>query len=134
MRILCIDCVRRIFENRDYIYIITIKPPRGFDADIYKLGDYLRKRGITYFITRCQSVKGYIHFHGIISFNKSQTPYHGEHGNLCKKVNRDIGRVNLTPMQTSIYDVMTYIRSNRNTNNATYNQDDYYVIYFEHAC
>lgn len=124
---LCYDCVKEMFTGRDYKYFITIKPPANekYHRQISVIGEYLTRRQFVHLLTKCKSEKGYVHYHGIISFNGSQIPKKGAHGALTKKVNRSMGFVKLDPMYTDLRSAYEYIRAERNTNGGLFEQEDY---------
>jgi len=123
---ICYPCVKKIFINRDYKYFITIKPPvnEKYHTQISIIGEYLLHRDLAYFLTKCMSEKGYLHYHGVISFKESQTPKKGAHGALTKKINRSMGFVTLDPMYGDLESAYKYIRADRNTNGGKYEQVD----------
>lgn len=134
---ICLDCVKNIFQNRDYLYFITIKPPPEEDRhqQIYLIVEYLRKKNLVFWIVKCQSVNKYIHFHGILSFNETQTPHKGLIACIQRYVNRHMGYLTLTPLFGTKDAIYNYIRDNRNTNAGEYEQTDYHSAYVpDHRC
>ena len=134
---ICLDCVQDLFKHRDYLYFVTIKPPPDRVELIYQLTDYLRKHHMTYWIVLCQSKKGYIHYHGVISYNETQTPNKGMHGNFQRKVNRTMGFLCQSPLSGGLPVAYSYIRGEKNEGvvGTDFAQDDYYTpMVFPHKC
>lgn len=134
MRSLCMTCISNLYKVNSYVYFITIKPSPNKIFKMNMLLDYMLKRHIIYWLVQCKSIKGFIHYHGLLGFPLSQTPNKGLHGNLSKQINRYIGFVKCTPLSTSINVVYTYIRGITNTSENTFKQTDYYNnVFCEHA-
>lgn len=121
---LCLECVERLFSNRDYKYFVTIKPPKENIHNISRLSEYLAKKGIRFWIVQCMSENKYEHFHGILSFPEHQTPNKGLIACVRRHVNRYMGFIQCIPISSSIKETYYYIRAPRNTQNGEYHQND----------
>lgn len=134
---LCLECVLDMFKQRDYFYFITIKPPPSElnHMAIHSIQEYFRKKNLVFWLVKCQSEKGYEHYHGLISFNESQTPHKGCLSLIQRQINRKMGFVKIIVLQSSVTATYRYIRASRNTNNGTYQQVDYISPYVSsHVC
>lgn len=134
---ICLECVLNLFKDRDYLYFITIKPPPTElnHMAIYSILEYLRKKHLVFWLVKCQSTNGFEHYHGIVSFNESQTPHKGCISLLQRQINRKMGFVQITPLQSSITAIYRYIRDVRNTNDKSYDQIDNWSHYeLPHRC
>ncbi|AXQ66609.1 MAG: putative replicase [Circoviridae sp.] len=138
---LCLFCVRELFDCRDHFYGITIKSPPddNIHIRIVNLVDYLIKKDIVMWIVKCQSTSGYIHFHGILSFPESQSVDNKMIKAVQRKINRDMGFFTINPLYSgtalpAIDSYFNYIRASNNTNNGSFEQDDYIKIWPSKCC
>lgn len=124
---ICMTCIDRLFDGRDYFYFITIKPPPSEinHRALYNVLDYMKKKRLVFWLVKCQSNNGYIHYHGIVSFNESQTPHKGVLSLLQRQINRVMGFVQINVLQTSMHSVYRYIRDERNSKGGTFEQSDF---------
>lgn len=118
------DVISELFEDRLYNYFLTIKPhPDKVDA-MADLLLYLDRRLTFYWIVKCVSNTGYVHYHGIMSFSQEQ-----QHCDLLKKaihrkVNRCIGFLFPLEKVRSVFDTYMYITSEKNNAQAEYLKDN----------
>lgn len=111
--------IKWLFRERRYKCFITIKPdPKKGDPSLHQLVKYLKARDVLYWIVRCDSAKGFGHYHGVISFSNDMPAdaYENCKANLHRFVNRYYGRFSpfgVTDLETLYY----YVRSpDRNKN------------------
>lgn len=130
---ICFKCYKDMFEGTDNKYHITIKPdPKKVD-DIYQFIDYLMKKPLQFFIVKCMSPLGYVHFHGIISFNESQTLDNKVIKAIQRRVNRGLGFLKMDPLYSSLRSAYEYIRASNNTADGSHEQEDF-VSYIPEHC
>lgn len=124
--LICLDCIENLFSDRNYVYFVTIKPDQKKIDKIYELFSYLDKRVAYYWLVKCKSSEGYVHFHGIMTFYNEVQPLqaHLLKKAIHKKINRLIGF--LYPLQQcfSIAKTYRYIRAPNNDFMAEYIKDE----------
>lgn len=106
------------FKEQIFRHFVTIKPPRDQDvsAGLEGFFKYLKKRKIRYWIVKCISECGFIHYHGIVSYPNDEPIENMIKNKLAfqRKVNRDLGFNLPLVMVNSIERVYMYIHSSRN--------------------
>ncbi len=84
-----------VFNKRQYVHFMTLKPPKGVDRaeEIIKFMNYLLTRKITFWLVECDSESEYRHFHGIVSYpdDTRVEDMEKKKSSFQRKVNRDIG-------------------------------------------
>lgn len=123
--LLNLEQLKQVFDGDDHTYFITIKPPPDKVEAIFPLLEYIEKRLSNYWIVKCQSTKGYTHFHGIVTFTTSQTVDNKVLKALQRQVNRNMGFLNIEPLRYSIATAYDYIRDERNKGKDKFKQEDY---------
>lgn len=124
---ICMKCFMETFKESSHLYHITIKPPpKDEQIDrIFNFCEYLAKKDLPFFIVKCQSPSGYIHYHGVISFIVSQSLNNKDIKAIQRKVNRDMGFVSIDPLYSNLPKAYDYMRAPNNTNNGKWKQTDY---------
>ncbi len=107
-----------VFNKRQYVHFLTLKPPSGVDKrqQVLDFMIYLIKRKISFWIVECDSETEYRHFHGIVSY-PDDTPIEDmdkRKASFQRKVNRDIGFCYPLQRVQSIKAVYKYIRGETN--------------------
>lgn len=115
-----------IFPNRERVFFITLKPAPGNDQNILKICDYLYKKTQEFWIVKCKSKSGFIHFHGLFKVPSSVYDSTTFNAAIHRKMNRDMGFVTITPCN-SIEQSHRYIRNERNKSD-NFEQQDYYKL------
>lgn len=112
------DEVENLFRDVNFLYFLTIKPPPddNMHARYVLIHEYLEKKGIANWIVKCMSPNGYVHFHGLVKYDKHQELKNGHNASLKRKVQRDMGYVTSVPVTTSVQTVFHYIRAPHNNN------------------
>lgn len=114
--------VSRMFVSRQYRHLITIKPDPKKCTSIDRLRKYLDDRECLYWLVYCKSAKGFLHWHGIISFDNDASPddISKFKTNMHRLVNRLYGSFTILPV-TDLNGLYHYIRSpERNDNQGEY--------------
>lgn len=103
-----------VFNKRQYIHFITLKPPNGVDRseEVQSLMRYLVKRNVQFWIVECDSEEEYKHYHGIVSYPDDMSPEGMLKARVAfqRKVNRDIGFCYPLQQVLSVYAIYKYIR------------------------
>lgn len=120
--------LKLIFPDRERLYFITIKPAPGNTDNILKICDYMYKKTQEFWIVKCQSQMGFIHYHGM--YKIPANVYDSVHFNAAinRKINRDMGFMTVSPV-SEINSAIKYIRDKRNLGKeGKYEQRDYYKL------
>lgn len=114
------SAIEALFENRPYVYFITIKPPRG-DSKLKNVTDlcssYLRRRDVDYWIVPSKSDTDYDHYHGIIALQPDIGELQKERFKSAfqRKVNRCIGFSLPLQQVQDLKGVIRYVQQQRTT-------------------
>ena len=110
--------VDEVFNKRQYVHFMTLKPPRGVDKSeaVKSFMIYLIHRKVNFWVVECDSETEYRHFHGIISY-PDDTPIEDidkRKASFQRKVNRDIGFCYPLQRVQNLGNVYKYIRGESN--------------------
>lgn len=123
--LVCLDCIEDLFTDRNYVYFLTIKPDQRKVDKIFELFIYLDKRVAYYWLVKCKSTEGYVHFHGIITFYNGLQCMQADFLKkaIHRKVNRCIGFLYPLEQLQSVVRTYNYIRCPKNIWLAEYLKD-----------
>ncbi len=89
--------IRNAYQAKDYVYAITLSPKVGIDLEggYASFTKYLESHNVSYWLVKCKSDNGFIHYHGVVHFSLvgSCTDIARMKLALRNKVNRCIGRL-----------------------------------------
>lgn len=121
-----LDNFKKMFENKQRVRFITIKPDSNKINNIENVVKYISSRYDEYFIVKCQSNNGYIHFHGLIAIKEKVYDSDKILKSLAKKIQRDMGFVHIAVASGPYNNLYSYIRDKRNQGILDFKQQDYY--------
>lgn len=86
--------VFKLFESTNYLYALTLNPnpQKEYNRDIDRLYAYFKKKNINYWMIKCQSDNGFIHWHGMIQFKRPPPDSQKFKKAIAKQINTYIGR------------------------------------------
>lgn len=107
------DSILKMYTPMKHKYFLTIKPRANSVNKIYELMAYLDKRCAYYWIVRCTSPTGFIHFHGLLAFSDNCNTGLLKLA-LHRKVNRTMGHFLPLELVRDLDNIYEYILSDKN--------------------
>jgi len=87
------NIIKRLYGG-DYCYCFNLNPDadKYTDANLGKLLGYLEKQGHGYWLVKCLSEKGFLHFHGMLKIVNIKSSIEKTKKAIHKQINLYIGR------------------------------------------
>lgn len=111
------ETMSKIFNPLAVLTFITLKPAKDKVDEIFRIREYLDKKGYPYWIVKCESKRGYIHYHGVLEVKKCNRKQ------ITSYINKYMGYCTQKYPIQSLQRVYDYIRDERNKN-----KDEYYYV------
>jgi len=107
------DEIRARFGG-DYCYTFNLNPDPKKEDHFQKLITYLQKNNYDYWLVKCKSPKGFVHYHGMLKINLIKKDILLTKKSLAKQINKFIGRAVALIRPDSLVAWYRYVRNDDN--------------------